>query len=73
MSNFAIGQVVEHATYGLGTIAATDADRTTVDFETFGTKKFVTSIVKLQPTDKVLQVRTTRRRAPRKPKVKATA
>lgn len=69
---FSVGQVVEHLTYGLGTISAIDADRTTIDFETHGTKKFVTSIVKLQPSDKVLQTRT-RRRAPRKPKIKVTA
>jgi alpha-acetolactate decarboxylase len=69
---FAVGQAVEHSTYGLGTISSIDADRTTIDFEAHGTKKFVTSIVKLQASDKVPQART-RRRAARKPKVKATA
>lgn len=68
---FAVGQVVEHSVYGVGTISATDADRTTVEFETHGPKKFVTSIVKLEPSDKVPQVRSTRRRAARKPKVQA--
>ena len=69
---FSVGQVVEHSTYGLGTISAIDADRTTIDFESHGTKKFVTSIVKLTASDKVLQTRT-RRRVSRKPKVKAPA
>jgi hypothetical protein len=69
---FSVGQVVEHSTYGLGTISALDADRTTIDFESHGTKKFVTSIVKLTASDKVLQTRT-RRRVSRKPKLKATA
>ncbi len=62
---FSVGQVVEHLTYGVGTIAATEPDRVTVDFETFGPKKFVASIVKLQPSDKVPQART-RKRATRK-------
>lgn len=66
--DFAVGQVVEHATYGLGTISAADADRVTVDFETAGSRKFVSSIVKLEPSDKTPQVRSTRKRAARKPK-----
>lgn len=67
---FAVGQVVEHSIYGLGKISASDAERTTVDFEIHGPKKFVTSIVKLEATEKVLQVRPSRRRA-RKPKASA--
>ena len=67
---FAVGQVVEHATYGLGTISASEADRLTIDFENFGPKKFLSAIVKLQPSDKIPQARV-RRRAPRKPKVVA--
>ncbi len=69
---FAVGQVVEHATYGLGTIQANEADRVTIDFETHGTKKFVASIVKLQASDKVPQPKT-RKRAARKPKVQVPA
>ena len=73
MKAFSVGQVVEHFLYGVGTIASTDTERTTVDFELHGAKKFVTSIVKLEPSEKVLQARVTRRRAARKPKVAATA
>jgi hypothetical protein len=69
---FSVGTVVEHATYGLGTVSATETDRVTIDFETFGTKKFISSIVKLQASDKVPQPKT-RKRAPRKPKVKVPA
>ena len=68
---FAVGQAVEHSTYGLGTISASDADRTTVDFEVHGPKKFVTSIVKLEASEKIPQGRATRRRGVRKPRVKA--
>ncbi len=71
---FSVGQVVEHGTYGVGTISAADADRVTVDFESAGTRKFVASIVKLEPSDKIPQVKT-RKRASRKkavaPKVPA--
>ncbi len=71
---FEVGQAVEHSIYGLGTISATDADRTTVDFELHGPKKFVTSIVKLEPTEKIPQARSSaRRRTSRKPKAAATA
>jgi PcrA/UvrD tudor domain len=41
---FKAGQYVNHAKYGKGTIVERDEDRTTVDFDTFGVKKFVTSI-----------------------------
>lgn len=67
---FAVGQAVEHGIYGLGVISAIDADRTTIDFELHGPKKFVTSIVKLQPTERIPQARTTRRRGVRKAKSK---
>ena len=69
---FSVGQVVEHARYGLGTISAAETDRLTIDFETFGPKKFIASIVKLQASDKVPQPKT-RKRAARKPKVQVPA
>lgn len=67
---YAVGQVVEHTVYGLGRISATDTDRTTVDFDLHGPKKFVTSIVKLEASDKIPQARSTRRRGARKVKPK---
>ncbi len=42
--NFKPGQYVRHAKYGNGTIVERDEDRTTVDFDTAGLKKFVTSM-----------------------------
>ncbi len=69
---FAVGQAVEHLTYGLGTIAASDSERTVVDFELHGPKKFVTSLVKLEATEKIPQART-RRRGTRKVKAKVEA
>jgi hypothetical protein len=42
--NFKAGQYVRHAKYGNGTIVERNEDRTTVDFDTAGLKKFVTSL-----------------------------
>jgi alpha-acetolactate decarboxylase len=64
---FSVGQAVEHSVYGLGTISASDTERTTVDFELHGAKKFVTSIVKLEPSEKIPQA-PPRRRGSRKAK-----
>lgn len=38
------GQYVHHAKYGCGTIVERDENRTVVDFDAAGLKKFVTSI-----------------------------
>ncbi|MGH9355286.1 MAG: hypothetical protein ACRD10_04075 [Terriglobia bacterium] len=38
------GQYIRHAKYGCGTIVERDEDRTLVDFDTAGLKKFVTSM-----------------------------
>lgn len=45
------GQQVKHQQYGLGTILASDEERTSIDFVEHGTKKFVTSMVVLEITD----------------------
>ena len=42
--NFKAGQYVHHTKYGNGTIVERTEDRTTVDFDTAGVKKFVTSL-----------------------------
>ena len=39
------GQYIKHELFGFGFIAETDADRTTIQFDTMGTKKFVTSLM----------------------------
>ncbi len=41
---FKTGQYIHHAKYGNGTIVERDEDRTTVDFDTAGVRKFVTSL-----------------------------
>ena len=39
------GQNVKHQQYGLGTILASDEERTSIEFVEHGTKKFVSSMV----------------------------
>ena len=39
------GQYVKHFQYGFGWVIESDADRTSIDFTQFGTKKFVTSMM----------------------------
>jgi hypothetical protein len=39
------GQYVKHGVYGFGTITVADAERTTIDFDEHGVKKFVTSLM----------------------------
>lgn len=42
---------IDHAVFGPGTIVEIDERRTTIAFDASGTKKFVTSMVKLSPSD----------------------
>ena len=42
--NLKVGQYIRHAKYGCGTIVERDNDRTTVDFDNAGVRKFVTSL-----------------------------
>ena len=64
--NFKAGQYIRHAKYGCGTIVERDEDRTTVDFDTAGVRKFVTSLAAFEVAEgeapKKKRV-TTRRRA----------
>ena len=39
------GQYIKHTTYGLGIVTEADSERTTIQFESHGAKKFVTSIM----------------------------
>lgn len=39
------GQYIKHGLYGFGTITEADAERTTIDFDDHGVKKFVTSMM----------------------------
>lgn len=45
MQVLAEGQYIKHTTYGLGIVTEADSERTTIQFESHGPKKFVTSIM----------------------------
>ena len=38
-------QCVKHVRYGIGFVAESNSERTTIDFDEHGTKKFVTSMM----------------------------
>jgi hypothetical protein len=46
----AVNDRVSHETYGLGTVTAIDEARTTIQFDDNGSRKFVTSLVRLERT-----------------------
>ena len=41
-------QYLRHAQYGLGVVSASNAERTTIDFELHGVKKFVTELMQFE-------------------------
>jgi len=67
---FKAGQYVRHSKYGNGTIVERDEDRTTVDFDAFGVKKFVTSLAAFEVAEGVAPKR---KRAGGKRRAKAAA
>ena len=44
MQILAEGQAVRHDQYGMGVVTESNTERTTIDFDNHGVKKFVTSI-----------------------------
>ncbi len=48
MQALAEGQYIKHEQYGFGTVTESDAERTTIEFEAHGIKKFVTSLMTLE-------------------------
>lgn len=45
------GSYIKHFQYGLGVITATDRDRTSIDFDLHGPKKFVTSLMTIEAAE----------------------
>ena len=39
------GRYIKHFQYGFGTITSSDSQRTTIEFDLYGTKKFVTELL----------------------------
>jgi hypothetical protein len=45
------GKYVKHFQYGFGTITSSDSQRTTIDFDLYGTKKFVTELLVVEDAE----------------------
>jgi hypothetical protein len=51
MKALAEGLYVKHFQYGCGVITASDAERTSIDFDLHGAKLFVTSLMVVEPAE----------------------
>ena len=45
------GQYVKHFQYGCGVVTESNEDRTSIDFDLHGLKKFVTSMMVIEPAE----------------------
>ena len=70
MKAIAEGLYIKHFQYGLGVVTDSDAERTSIDFDLHGPKKFVTSIMVVEPAEGTPPKRS---RAKRKKKVAVAA
>lgn len=64
------GAYIKHFQYGLGVVTESDADRTSIDFDLHGMKKFVTTIMVVEFAEGTPPKR---KRTRKKPAVSATA
>ena len=51
MKALAEGLYIKHFQYGCGVVTQSDMERTTIDFDTHGVKKFVTGIMVVEPAE----------------------
>jgi hypothetical protein len=51
LANHSAGQYIKHFQYGCGVITESSQDRTTIDFDAHGIKKFVTSLMVIEPAE----------------------
>jgi hypothetical protein len=65
------GQAIRHGQYGLGVVTESNIERTTIDFDDHGVKKFVTSIWSAELIGEPPTERPTKRRGRRKTAKKA--
>ena len=71
MQTLVEGQAIRHDQYGLGTVTESNVERTTIDFDNHGVKKFVTSIWSAELIGEPPTERPTKRRGRRKTVKKA--
>ena len=72
MQILAEGQTIRHEQYGVGIVTESNTERTTIDFDDHGVKKFVTSIWSAELIGEPPADRPTRRRGRRKSTKKAS-
>jgi hypothetical protein len=60
------GQTIRHEQYGVGTVTESNIERTTIDFDSHGVKRFVTSIWTAELIGEPPAERPVRRRGRRK-------
>ena len=60
------GQTIKHEQYGIGIVTESNTERTTIDFDDHGLKKFVTSIWSAELIGEPPTEKPTRRRGRRK-------
>ncbi len=71
MQTLGEGQAIRHDQYGLGVVTESNGERTTIDFDNHGVKKFVTSIWSAELIGEPPADRPTKRRGRRKSVKKA--
>jgi hypothetical protein len=67
------GQYIKHFQYGCGVITETDSERTTIDFDLHGIKKFVTNMMVIEPAEGTPPKRSRRRKKAAVPSLPAMA
>lgn len=72
MQTLGEGQAIRHDQYGLGVVTESNGERTTIDFDNHGVKKFVTSIWSAELIGEPPADRPTKRRGRRKTVKKAS-
>ena len=48
MQTLSEGQCIKHDQYGFGIVSESDNERTTIDFDSVGLKKFVTTLMSME-------------------------
>jgi len=67
------GAYIKHFQYGLGVVTESDSERTSIDFDLHGMKKFVTALMVVEPAEGTPPARRKRRRKKAVPAVAVPA
>jgi hypothetical protein len=70
---FSVNDRVSNSVYGIGTISQVNTQYTTIVFDEHGTKKFLTSMVKLEHSSTPAPAKPVRAKKPKVAKVAKTA